>query len=76
MKDVFPLRSYDDLKGMLDEHYFCGSDSSNEVASTPASQTESPPWKETTSSPSNQELVTATTNDTTETDIDDLLKDL
>jgi len=76
LKDVFPLRSYDDLKGMLDEHYFCGSDSSNEVASTPASQSESPPWKETSSSPSNQELVTATTNDTTETDIDDLLKDL
>ena len=66
LSQVFPLRSYDELKEMLDEHYFCRPASSEESApvETPSSSTEpvSTPVAENTAS--------------VEDDIDELLKDL
>lgn len=82
LKDVFPVRSYEDLQGMLKEHYFCGSEV--ESGSTPTTVTESsgtsatspqdssPPWNDQPTSPA----ATGVSNDSVESDIDELLKDL
>jgi len=73
LTQVFPHKSYDDLKKMLDEHYFCKTEEpeapSASAVSTPvvSSPVES---VQTTSTP---EPVTTTSVDD---DIDDLLKDL
>ena len=80
LKEVFPLRSCDDLKGMLDEHYFCETDSSSStsttplVENTPPLQEGSPPWVDNTTS--SAPVGAGVSNSSVESDIDELLKDL
>ena len=66
LTEVFTLKSYDDLKNMLNEHYYCKT----EEESTPVVSTPTP-----SETPVEPEPVTVG-NDTVEEDIDDLLKDL
>ena len=74
LKEVFPIKSADDLKQMLDEHYYCKDGSEEEAAtvvvtptvSTPAPQVESAPI------PTMSETPSTSVDD----EIDDLLKDL
>ena len=66
LTEVFTLKSYDDLKNMLNEHYYCKT----EEESTPVVSTPTP-----SETPVEPEPV-AVGNDTVEEDIDDLLKDL
>jgi hypothetical protein len=69
---VFPLKSVDELKQMLDEHYFCKTESSHEEVHVERAATPAP--KETTRQ---VETVSASFDDTDSfDDIDDLLKDL
>jgi len=63
LENVFSVKSYDDLKTMLDEHYFCTSD-----AEKPAEQTRKP---FATNKPAQ-----AVTSDSTETLEDDTVKKL
>tara|TARA_R110002020_G_scaffold329767_4_gene545511 strand:- start:1865 stop:2725 length:861 start_codon:yes stop_codon:yes gene_type:complete len=75
LNDVFTLKSFDELKEMLNDHYYCRTEDSNnsDTSTTPGSFTE----VVTTPTEPEPELVTATaTADTVEDDIDDLLKDL
>lgn len=66
LTQVFPHKSYDDLKQMLDEHYFCQvSEPETEVA------TESQAPVESVATPSPEPVATSVDDD-----IDDLLKDL
>lgn len=70
LTQVFPHKSYDDLKQMLDEHYFCQvSEPDTEIVHEPQPRVESvsTPAPVPTSDP-----VTTSVDD----DIDDLLKDL
>lgn len=70
LTQVFPHKSYDELKQMLDEHYFCQvSEPEADVVSEPVAQVESTPTPAPTSAP---EPVATSVDD----DIDDLLKDL
>lgn len=71
---VFPVRSYDELKEMLDEHYFCKS--TQVVESSPSQST--PPWSTaTTAAPSAPVSTPApVVSSSVEDDIDELLKDL
>jgi|TARA_R110002020_G_scaffold11922_4_gene44439 hypothetical protein len=66
LSEVFTLKTFDELKEMLNEHYYCKADEPEVTATAPAEP--------------EPELVTSTaTTDTTDTvddDIDDLLKDL
>ena len=69
LSEVFTLNTFDELKEMLNEHYYCKTEDSSpavfdSVTEVAAAPTEPEP-----------ELVTATT-ETVEDDIDDLLKDL
>ena len=67
LEEVFTLKSYDELKQMLNEHYYCKVEEEEVVAvnTQPVTNTVSEP------------VVAATVEeDTTESDIDDLLKDL
>ncbi len=68
LSEVFTLKTFDELKEMLNEHYYCKTeDSTPEV---PDAATEAPAEPE-------PELATATTdNSSVDDDIDDLLKDL
>ncbi len=68
LTEVFTLKSYDELKEMFNEHYYCKT----EDEST-ASETSAPVPTET---PAEPEPVAVGSNDTVEEDIDDLLKDL
>lgn len=43
LESVFTVKSYDELKSMLDEHYFCNSGESSAVSEKPASKV---PFKE------------------------------
>ena len=76
LSQVFPVRSYDELKEMLNEHYFCNS-GSEEPTSAPVQQTSvatpaAAPVESTSASTS-----APTPDDTSmEDDIDELLKDL
>ena len=66
LSEVFTLKTFDELKEMLNEHYYCKTEEPEPVAPPTAAPTEPEP-----------ELVTTTgESDTTEDDIDDLLKDL
>tara|TARA_R110001583_G_scaffold13307_2_gene57522 strand:- start:215 stop:1054 length:840 start_codon:yes stop_codon:yes gene_type:complete len=68
LNEVFTLKSYDDLKEMFNEHYYCKTeDDTPEVPATSA--------PEPAAAPVEPEPVVAG-NDTVEEDIDDLLKDL
>ena len=67
LEEVFTLKSYDELKQMLNEHYYCKVEEEEVVAvnTQPVTNTVSEPV-----------VSTAVKEDTTESDIDDLLKDL
>lgn len=67
LEEVFTLKSYDELKQMLNEHYYCKVEEEEVVAvnTQPVTNTVSEPV-----------VAVATEEDTTESDIDDLLKDL
>ena len=65
LTEVFTQKSYDELKDMLNEHYYCKTEEEPPATSTP----------EPAATPVEPEPV-AVTNDTVEEDIDDLLKDL
>lgn len=65
LNEVFTLKSYDDLKDMLNEHYYCKTEETPPVDLAP----------EPVATPAEPEPVSAV-NDTVEEDIDDLLKDL
>ena len=67
LSEVFTLKSYDDLKGMLNEHYYCKTDDTPPETSAPT-----PTPAET---PTEPEPV-GVASDTVEEDIDELLKDL
>jgi len=75
LTEVFPLRSYDELKDMLNEHYFMKVE---EEVQAPAPVAEAaPPW----SAPATETAPVAETASTASTasvedDIDELLKDL
>ena len=67
LEEVFTLKSYDELKQMLNEHYYCKVEEEEVVAvnTQPVTNTVSEPV-----------VAAAVAEDTTESDIDDLLKDL
>ena len=66
LNEVFTLKSYDELKDMLNEHYYC------KTGDEPAPVTSAPAPVETPSEPE----PAVVSNDTVEEDIDELLKDL
>ena len=66
LEEVFTLKSYDELKQMLNEHYYCKVEEEVVAVNTqPITNTVTEPV-----------VAVATEEDTTESDIDDLLKDL
>ena len=65
LTEVFTQKSYDELKDMLNEHYYCKTEEEAPATSAP----------EPAATPAEPEPA-AVTNDTVEEDIDDLLKDL
>ena len=65
LTEVFTLKSYDDLKEMFNEHYYCKTEDSAPETTAPVPDV----------TPTEPEPV-AVANDTVEEDIDDLLKDL
>jgi hypothetical protein len=67
LTEVFTLKSYDELKDMLNEHYYCRTED-------PTPETSAPVPADTT--PAEPEPVAVSSNDNIEEDIDDLLKDL
>ena len=69
LSQVFPLRSYDELKEMLDEHYFCKTAGSEEPATQPQTATPTPQ----AAAPSTHVVESGAS---VEDDIDELLKDL
>ncbi len=66
LTEVFTLKSYDDLKEMLNEHYYCKTEEEQAASVSAPTPTEAP---------TEPEPVTVG-GDTVEEDIDDLLKDL
>ena len=69
LSEVFTLKTFDELKEMLNEHYYCKTEDSPAVVNT------APETSETTPTEPEPELAT-TTSGSVEEDIDDLLKDL
>lgn len=67
LTEVFTIKSYDELKDMLNEHYYCRTE---EPAATPTTSAPVP-----VETPAEPEPVVVS-NDTVEEDIDELLKDL
>ena len=70
LNEVFTLKSYDELKEMFNEHYYCKT--GDEVQETSAPTPTETPAK----TPTEPEPVAVGGNDSVEEDIDDLLKDL
>jgi hypothetical protein len=68
LTEVFTLKSYDDLKEMFNEHYYCKTE--DDTPEVPVTSAPVP-----AAAPTEPEPVVAS-NDTVEEDIDDLLKDL
>ena len=68
LSEVFTLKSYDELKQMLNEHYYCRAEEeeTTPVTSAPVPVVEAPTEPE----------PAVVSNDTVEEDIDELLKDL
>jgi hypothetical protein len=68
LNEVFTLKSYDELKQMLNEHYYCRTEEEETapVTSAPVPVVETPAEPE----------PAVVSNDTVEEDIDELLKDL
>lgn len=73
LSEVFTLKSYDQLKDMLNEHYYCKTEDSTQETSAPTPPSTPAPLVAT---PVEPEPVGVGSNDTVEEDIDDLLKDL
>lgn len=70
LKEVFPIKSADELTQMLNEHFHCKGD---EPVAQPAAAGDTPPW----SPPVEKKApAPAPAADTTDADIDDLLADL
>ena len=46
LESVFPVKSYNELKSMLDEHYFCTS-AEQQTVSQPAKKNNNPPVTQT-----------------------------
>tara|TARA_R110002020_G_scaffold57472_4_gene158148 strand:- start:158 stop:967 length:810 start_codon:yes stop_codon:yes gene_type:complete len=65
LNEVFTQKTYDELKEMLNEHYYCKTEEAEPATSAP----------EPAATPTEPEPV-GVVNDTVEEDIDDLLKDL
>ena len=68
--EVFTLKTFDELKEMLNEHYYCKTEETETVATHPEIGSDAYPGND-----DSKELVSVG-NDTVEEDIDDLLKDL
>tara|TARA_R110002020_G_scaffold127131_2_gene285288 strand:- start:3391 stop:4230 length:840 start_codon:yes stop_codon:yes gene_type:complete len=68
LSEVFTLKTFDELKEMLNEHYYCKTEDS--VSSTADTITEAVPTEP------EPELAAASGGDSVDDDIDDLLKDL
>jgi len=68
LTEVFTLKSYDELKEMFNEHYYCKTEDESTAPETSAPVP--------TETPAEPEPVAVGSNDTVEEDIDDLLKDL
>ena len=68
LSEVFTLKTFDELKEMLNEHYYCKTEDSTSEVSTTAIEAPAEPEPEL--------AATVTGGDTVEDDIDDLLKDL
>ena len=66
LNEVFTLKSYDELKEMFNEHYYCKTGDEVQETSAPTP----------TETPTEPEPVAVGSNDTVDEDIDDLLKDL
>ena len=76
LSEVFTLKTFDELKQMLNEHYYCKSEEPEpapEPATTPESGSDVYPGEV---QPEPSLAAAATTTDTVEEDIDELLKDL
>ena len=70
LDEVFTLKSNDDLKAMLNEHYYCKTeDDTTEVVNTQS-------ITNVVSEPATASVATTSEETTTEDDIDELLKDL
>ena len=69
LSEVFTLKTYDELKEMFNEHYYCKT--GEDVNTAP--ETSAPVPNE---APTEPEPVAVGSNDSVEEDIDDLLKDL
>ena len=76
LSQVFPLKSYDELKQMLNEHYFCRADEP-EVVSTPVVESTPAPPVVVESVPTTTTTTAApAASVSVDDDIDELLKDL
>ena len=77
LSEVFTLKTFDELKEMLNEHYYCKTEEDDTVTPSPES---SPVYPELGSDAypgnDNSKEVVLAGNDTVDEDIDDLLKDL
>ena len=73
LKEVFPIKSTEDLKQMLDEHYYC-KDGSEEEAAAPAIVHNTTPTPQVESTPT--ATVSEASTSLVDDEIDDLLKDL
>ena len=69
LTQVFPLKTYDELKDMLNEHYHCGSEEVAQPVPVPVANTPTPVAESAPPEP----VVSSTSVDD---DIDELLKDL
>lgn len=77
LSQVFPLKSYDDLKQMLNEHYFCKADepeAPSEPVAAPVEVAQAAPVAVQESAPAVQASPAPSTS--VDDDIDELLKDL
>ena len=71
LSEVFTLKTFDELKEMLNEHYYCKTEDSDTSDNTPTITNQTTPTEP------EPELATATVDsNSVEDDIDDLLKDL
>jgi len=71
LNEVFTLKSFDDLKVMLNEHYYCKTEDSDTVDNTPIVPNQTTPTE-----PEPELATVAVDSGSVEDDIDDLLKDL
>ena len=71
LSEVFTLKTFDELKEMLNEHYYCKTEDSDTSDNTPTNTNQTTPTEP------EPELATATVDSgSVDDDIDDLLKDL